>query len=73
MSNMSYCRFENTRRDLKDCNEWLGENEPSQLSEGELKAFKRLVQLCHDIALDYSESILGIAVAEVDDCGVAIR
>jgi len=49
MPNMSYCRFENTYKDLKDCWEngftW---EEPQ--SESELKFRKLLVKLCKEIA-----------------------
>lgn len=55
MANMSYCRFTNTLADLRDCNDWLSENEPSKLSEEELKAFMRLVKLCRRIVDDYEE------------------
>lgn len=53
MSNMSYCRFRNTRRDLSDCAEALegllaGDAEP--LSDDELDAAKQLVHKCLDIA-----------------------
>ena len=36
MSNMSYCRFRNTRNDLSDCLEALRDND--ELSEEEAKA-----------------------------------
>lgn len=49
MGNMSYCRFENTSLDLRDCEEVLvgmvaGDEEP--LSDEELRSSKRLVQSC---------------------------
>lgn len=53
MSNMSYCRFQNTSMDLADCYEALGElfegspDEP--LSRDELEAAKQLVDCCKDI------------------------
>jgi len=50
MSNMSYCRFENTLQDLRDCYEnWDAELE----SESEKKARVRLLKLCQDIVDDY--------------------
>ena len=52
MPNMSYCRFENTLRDLEDCLENMDDKE---LSEYEEKARKRLIELCADIAEDYKE------------------
>lgn len=52
MSNMSYCRFQNTANDLDACQGALedllrGEAEP--LSREELVAAKRLVQTCIDV------------------------
>ncbi len=61
MSNMSYCRFENTLNDLRDCYDHIDETE--ELSPGETKARERLIKLCVDIALDYCDEI-GRAVTE---------
>lgn len=47
MSNMSYCRFHNTLLDLRDCYESMKEDEP--LSESELIARNKLVELCSRI------------------------
>jgi len=58
MSNMSYCRFENTFRDLQDCYEHMHAREgdgDDDLSEREAKYRARLVKLCHDIANDWDE------------------
>ena len=44
MSNMSYCRFENTYGDLKDCKNAV-ENQ-SELSEWELPYAKGMYKLC---------------------------
>lgn len=51
MSNMSYCRFENTLRDLRDCDETLEEidGDFSQLSETEARAAKQMIALCKKI------------------------
>ncbi|MFW5847855.1 MAG: hypothetical protein ACOCVF_02965 [bacterium] len=46
MGNMSYCRFENTSRDLADCAENL-EDELS--SEFEIRAREDLIKICADI------------------------
>ena len=57
MSNMSYCRFENTLPDLADCADAL-ENiggDISQLSETEQKKAKRLIALCKEISEKYGE------------------
>jgi hypothetical protein len=45
MSNMSYCRFQNTLSDLRDCAENLQDN----LSPEETDARLRLVKLCIEI------------------------
>jgi len=55
MSNMSYCQFENTLSDLRDCEEWLNEHQPDELSDTELKAFRRLVARCKRIAENYED------------------
>jgi hypothetical protein len=52
MSNMSYCRFRNTLRDLEDCQDALEamfDADCAPLSEEELTAAKRLVSKCQDI------------------------
>lgn len=51
---MSYCRFENTLNDLKDCYEALDEN-PKELNEYEASARKKLIDLCCDIAREFGE------------------
>lgn len=54
MSNMSYCRFQNTDTDLADCEGVLGDllgRDPDigPLSHEELAAANRLVKRCRDI------------------------
>ncbi len=51
MSNMSYCRFQNTLNDLWDCKDHLDED----LSDDEERARKRLIELCREIALNCPE------------------
>lgn len=46
MSNMSYCRFQNTLEDLHDCYDNLYDDD---LSEEETRARKRLIKLCKAI------------------------
>ena len=50
MSNMSYCRFENTLPDLRDCYENMDDDD---LSLRESKARLNLIKVCQDIAYDY--------------------
>lgn len=47
MPNMSYCRFQNTLRDLRDCDEHIFDELDD---EDEEKARKKLIELCADIA-----------------------
>ena len=54
MSNMSYCRFGNTYADLHDC---FCSMEDENLSPTEIKARKKLVRLCIDIACAYGEEV----------------
>lgn len=47
MANMSYCRFENTYKDLKDCyNALMDEVDIDDLSESEQEYARRLIALC---------------------------
>ena len=50
MANMSYCRFQNTLGDLRDCDD---DFEDGDLSEEEARARKALVKLCQEIADNY--------------------
>ncbi len=56
MANMSYCRFENTIGDLRDCREAIENGNP--LSEREAKFAKKMVQECKDF------------LKAVKDCGI---
>lgn len=51
MGNMSYCRFRNTLRDLYDCYNALVRNEPDPEDDDddELRAAKRLYEVCKEI------------------------
>jgi len=52
MSNMSYCRFQNTYKDLEDCYEnWDNNLDEDEVEEKEAK--KKLLKLCKDIVEDY--------------------
>lgn len=56
MRNMSYCRFENTLSDLRDCEEALGEmHNTDDLSESEKRAMRQLIRLCGDIYGDFED------------------
>ena len=51
MSNMSYCRFQNTLRDLQDCFREMGE----ECSENEHAARTKLIALCVEISEEYGD------------------
>ena len=52
MANMGYVRFENTYRDLQDCNVHLWDDD---LSESEEKYRQWLIELCVTIAQDFGD------------------
>ena len=53
MSNMSYCRFENTLPDLEDCYQHLEDD----LSDTEKEARERLIRKCVEIALEFGNEV----------------
>jgi hypothetical protein len=57
VANMSYCRFQNTLNDLRDCAEALdyGDAEDENLSTEEKRAKEALIKVCSRIAADYGE------------------
>jgi len=59
MGNMSYCRFENTARDLEDCVDALY-NEEKIDSQYERNGLQRILDLAKDIVFneDYINEIL---------------
>jgi len=65
MSNMSYCRFQNTMLDLRDCVEALGEaldcgieteEFTKDLGKDETYAYRRMFGLCKEF-VDYYSSM----------------
>jgi hypothetical protein len=55
MGNMSYCRFQNTELDLRDCYYSMVEDDGDELSDDEQKAKKRLMELCEKIIDEFGE------------------
>lgn len=55
MSNMSYCRFENTASDLHDCVDALESGDLPD-STDELKAADRMAKLCKRYLAAYNEN-----------------
>jgi len=49
MSNMSYCRFENTTRDMEDCVEQLRDETLDDLNEYELASLGSFLSLAKEI------------------------
>ena len=54
MGNMSYCRYENTLPDLRDCFDHWDED---LNSETEIRAKRRLLKLCADIMDNYGADL----------------
>ena len=46
MGNMSYCRFENTARDLRDCLQAIENGETNDLSSYEIDGLESLLDYC---------------------------
>ena len=57
---MSYCRFENTANDLRDCVEAINNGETQDLSSYEIRGLANLLEYCEQIMDDksYIESII---------------
>jgi hypothetical protein len=52
---MSYCRFENTYRDLRDCFRDMSETDFYELSETEQEYRNKIVVMCKEIAEQFEE------------------
>lgn len=72
MSNMSYCRFQNTLGDLRVCREALDDlfsgHEGSALSDEERSAARALVATCQEIVQSVAEQS-GKAQDQVEEFG----
>lgn len=62
MANMSYCRFQNTLPDLRDCQEAMDD---ADLSPEESQARERLLLLCEQIASDFADEIEDIHASRI--------
>jgi hypothetical protein len=58
MGNMSYCRLENTYRDLQDCKEALDRND-LPTNEYDWKYLKPLIELCRGIVEEHGDREFG--------------
>ena len=54
MSNMSYCRFQNTALDLRDCLENMDDDE---LSDDEKRSRRSIITMACEIAEDYGYEV----------------
>ena len=52
MANMSYCRFENTLRDLRDCYDNMDND---NLSKSEFYARKQMIEMCANITNQHED------------------
>ena len=59
MANMSYCRFENTTRDMQDCLYAIEEGDTRNLSRYEASALREFLNLAEMIK-DYAPDIEAI-------------
>ena len=69
MPNMSYCRFENTYNDLKDCYYALESQGPGGLSDRELNFARHMMKMCENI-LNHSKYLndeIEFRASEVDE------
>ncbi len=56
MGNMSYCRFENTARDLRDCVNAIRRGEYDELNDYEIEGLKEILYLA-ELIMDDQEFI----------------
>ena len=53
MGNMSYCRFENTARDLRDCVNAIRRGEYDELNDYEVEGLEEILFLAQEIVDDH--------------------
>ena len=56
---MSYCRFENTARDLQDCVNAINRGEIDELNDYEVEGLRDILELCKEI-LDDQDNIYSV-------------
>jgi hypothetical protein len=71
MSNMSYCRFENTVYNLRDCYDNLA----NKLSKDENCARRELIEMCFDIVKECMDNQCesNIDNVDIDECIKALE
>ena len=55
MANMSYCRFQNTAQDIKDCIDAINEEDLKEMSNREEQAFIDFVLHCKEVAESFED------------------
>lgn len=65
MGNMSYCRFENTARDLADCVDAIFNGETTDLSQYEIDGLASLLEYSREL-LDMKRMIEDVIERETD-------
>ena len=65
MGNMSYCRFENTARDLADCVDAIFNGETTELSQYEIDGLASLLEYSREL-LDMKRMIEDVIERETD-------
>lgn len=66
MSNMSYCRFENTLLALQDCYGALEDGDIDDMSPEEERAMKQLIKLCGDLHEEFIVNLKDNVVTDHD-------
>ena len=67
MGNMSYCRFENTAADLRDCLEAIERNAINDLSSYEINGLESILRMAHELIEIEDEIIDAINILKQDD------
>lgn len=74
MANMSYCRFENTVRDMHDCYNAMEDVEclrQMRLSDTERRAFQEMFNLMEDMVERMNELVIADDEISTDNNGLA--
>ena len=66
MSNMSYCRFQNTLSDLRDCSNHIDD----KVSEDESEARATLIRLAHSIIVPFLDEDVDLDEEAIKDLPV---
>lgn len=71
MGNMSYCRFENTSRDMEDCIESLRDKGINDLEKNasryEKPFIRAFIRQCIEVAEEFGDEVDGVEEEEDDE------